>query len=95
MTKQVDSLIGRHALILIYIASHPSATQREVARRVEMSEHRTGEVIRELIEMGILSFERQGVRNVYRVNNEAHFRHPMLSHRSIGEFTKVFAAPES
>lgn len=84
------NLITHHALVLLFIAAHPSATQRVIARNVGLSEAYTGMIIRELLAQEFLFAERHGVRYSYKVNHDAVFRHPLLSGCSLDRFAELF-----
>jgi hypothetical protein len=49
--------------------------------------------VRDLADGGYLSVQRNGRRNSYSVNPDAPFRHPTLSHVTLGKFVEMISSP--
>lgn len=73
-------LISSHGFVFLYVAANPASTVRAIAGAVEITERQVARVLRDLREEGLIEQRRAGRRNVYEVNPEARFRHPLLSH---------------
>ena len=84
-----DKLLSNHALVLLYVAQHPTATYRQISRALGLSEAHTGQITRDLVHNNLLIVERNHNHMRYRVNPDAHFQHPMLSQVSVAQFTEV------
>lgn len=58
--------------VLLMIATYPDVRVREIADVLGVTERTVTQAIHELEEMGYLSVERVGRRNVYQVAEKAH-----------------------
>jgi hypothetical protein len=86
------TLMATHGIVLFYIAANPDSTMRQMAESLNLTERRIAQVVRDLSDAGLLSVTRNGRRNAYSVNPEANFRHPTLSHITLGRFVQVLSA---
>jgi hypothetical protein len=77
-------LVSNHGAALIYLATRPTATIREVSVALGVSYRRTAGIVRELADAGMLAIEKRGARNSYHVNASSHFPHPFLAHLPVG-----------
>jgi DNA-binding MarR family transcriptional regulator len=73
------ALLTNHAAVLLAIAEDPTVRLRDLATRVQVTEPVAQRIVRELVEGGFLERHRAGRRNVYRVLDHAHLRHPNWS----------------
>jgi DNA-binding IscR family transcriptional regulator len=87
------NLMATHGVVLFYIAANPEATMRQMSEALNLTERRIAQVVRDLAEAELLTVERNGRRNSYSVNPDAHFRHPTLSHITLGHFVKMLSGP--
>lgn len=83
------TLMASHGVVLFFIAANPEATMREMADELGITERRIARIVKDLSEAGMITVERTGRRNIYTVNEEAHFRHPTLSHIRLGRFVNA------
>jgi DNA-binding MarR family transcriptional regulator len=60
--------LTNHALVLVYVITHPESTVREIALGIGVTERATLAIIRELEDGGIVERHRDGRRNTYSVN---------------------------
>jgi hypothetical protein len=67
--------LTNHAHVLIEITRRPRATIREIALVAGITERATISVLHDLRREGIISSEREGRRNVYRVHFQALAKH--------------------
>src|SRR5256885_14417732 len=65
MSEPTWSFLTNHAYVLRTLVSSPSATMREVAERIGITERAVQRIIAELEEAGYLVRERDGRRNRY------------------------------
>jgi DNA-binding transcriptional ArsR family regulator len=84
-----------HGVVLFFIASSPNVTIREMSAALGLTERRISQVIRDLAEAEYINVRRIGRRNAYSVNPEANFRHPTLSHITLGNFMELLAREPS
>ncbi len=74
-----------HGHVLICLARNPEQSLREVALVVGITERAVQRIVADLEAAGCLRRERAGRRNSYRIHARTTLRHPLESHRSIGE----------
>lgn len=79
------TFLTNHSHVLIFLNSRPEATQREVAAGVGITERAVQRILGELESAGAITRERSGRRNNYHVNPALPLRHPLESHRTIGD----------
>ncbi|MGB5258839.1 MAG: winged helix-turn-helix domain-containing protein [Woeseiaceae bacterium] len=79
------TFLSNYAHVLICLADNPDARLRDVADRVGITERTAFRLIGELEEAGILERAKEGRRNHYVINTEAHLRHAIEEHCTIGD----------
>ncbi|MEZ6064264.1 MAG: winged helix-turn-helix domain-containing protein [Planctomycetaceae bacterium] len=84
--------MSNHSHVLVLLHQDPNMVLREVATRIGITERAVQRIVAELEEAEFLTREKQGRRNHYRVNTALHLRHPIESHRTIGELLKLIDA---
>ena len=85
------NLMATHGVVLFYIAANPDATMRQMSESLNLTERRIAQVVRDLADADLLTVTRNGRRNSYSVNPEAKFRHPTLSHITLGRFVRMLS----
>jgi DNA-binding transcriptional regulator LsrR (DeoR family) len=92
MTQSTRSLsiLSSYGLVLIYLAAHPGATQREVSDALGITERQVATNIRDLATAGLIQIQHEGRRNQYTVNQDAHLRHPLLAHVALRDVLNAF-----
>jgi hypothetical protein len=85
------NLMATHGIVLFYIAANPESTMREMSESLNLTERRIAQVVRDLADGDYLSVTRNGRRNSYSVNPDAPFRHPTLSHVTLGKFVEMIS----
>ncbi len=85
------NLMATHGIVLFYIAANPESTMRQMSEALSLTERRIAQVVRDLAEAELLTVVRNGRRNSYSVNPHAGFRHPTLSHITLGKFVEVLS----
>jgi hypothetical protein len=81
--------MATHGIVLFYIAANPDSTMRQMSEALNLTERRIAQVVRDLSDVQYLTVSRNGRRNSYSVNPGANFRHPTLSHITLGKFVQV------
>lgn len=89
------NLMATHGIVLFYIAANPDSTMRQMSEALSLTERRIAQVVRDLAEEEFLSVTRNGRRNSYTVNPDAQFRHPTLSHVTLGRFVEMLGGATS
>lgn len=79
------TFFSNHGHVLFCLAADPSALMREVAERVGITERAVQRIVAELVDAGVLLREREGRGNRYEVAKRASLRHPIESHRTVGD----------
>jgi DNA-binding transcriptional ArsR family regulator len=85
------TFLSNHTHVLVALSQDSDLTLRDIARRVGITERGVIRIVDELEAAGVLSREREGRRNRYRLNSEAHLRHPLEQHCRIGELLALVA----
>lgn len=74
-----------HTHVLVFLSTHPDSPLREAAELIGITERAVQRIVQELEAAGILQRERIGRRNRYLLNLAVPLRHPLESHRTIGD----------
>jgi predicted transcriptional regulator len=84
------TLVTSHGLVLLFVAGSPNATIREIAENLELTERRIADVIRDLERANMITVTREGRRNRYALNPDAHFLHPLMAAIPIKSFITIW-----
>src|ERR1041385_4356612 len=84
------TLVTSHGLVLLFVAGSPNATIREIAENLELTERRIADVIRDLERAKMITVTREGRRNRYTLNPDAHFLHPLVADLPIKAFVAIW-----
>ena len=79
------TFFSNYAHVLICLADSPDARLRDVADKVGITERTAFRIIGELEEAGILERVKEGRRNHYSINRDAHLRHAIEEHCTVGD----------
>jgi DNA-binding MarR family transcriptional regulator len=71
------TLMASHGTVLFFLATHPSATIREISTAMNLTDRRVSQIIHDLADSEVLLIERRGRRNLYEVNPESTFHNPV------------------
>ena len=83
------TLISTHGLVLFHIALNGDSTMREIAEELGITERRVAQIIKDLSDADMLSAVRNGRRNSYAVNIDAHFVAPPVQSIRIADFLNL------
>ena len=83
------TFLTNHAHVLILLHAEPDLVLREVAYRVGITERAVQRIVQDLEEEGFIRREKVGRRNHYEVLTKQALRHPIESHRKIGDLLKL------
>ena len=78
------TFLTNHSHVLICLDSEPDLRIREIALRVGITERAVQKIVAELEEGGVLTREREGRRNHYKIHRTVPLRHPIESSRTVG-----------
>ena len=87
------TFLTNHAHVLLCVSDNPNARLRDVAVQVGITERAAQRIVTALEEAGYLEREREGRRNIYRLNTAMPLRHPLDRDHRIGELLAAFANP--
>lgn len=79
------TFLTNHSHVLILLYRNPSMVLREVAALIGITERAVQRIIVELEEEGFIERKRVGRQNHYRILPDQPLRHPVESHRTIGD----------
>lgn len=86
------TFLSNYTHVLVCLAREPDLTLRDVAGSIGITERAVQRLVAELEAAGVLQRERDGRRNRYTIRREVRLRHPLESHRSLGELLDLLAA---
>ena len=85
------TFLTNHTHVLVCLARNEEITLREVAQAVGITERAVHSIVKALEAEGVLTRTREGQRNRYRLNRQYRLRHPLESHRRIGDLLGLIA----
>jgi DNA-binding IclR family transcriptional regulator len=77
------TFLTNHAHVLLCVAADSTLRIRDLADRIAITERAVQRIITELADAGYLTRQRDGRRNVYRVQPHLPLRHPVEKHRKV------------
>lgn len=83
------TFLTNHTHVLVCLAQSESITLREVAQRVGITERAVHAIVNALEQEGVLTRTREGQRNRYKINRSYRLRHPLESHRKVGDLLQL------
>lgn len=83
------TFLTNYGHVLVCLARNPEARMRDVAQAVGITERAVQQIIRELVQQGYVTKEKDGRRNRYQVVRSAHFRHDLEADVSLGSFVDL------
>jgi len=83
------SFFTNHSHVLITLSINPSASLREIAGTVGITERGVQKIIADLADAEFLIRTKVGRRNEYRLNLLQPLRHPVEKHRTVADIVRV------
>ena len=80
------TFLSNYGHVLVCLARRPDVRMRDIAEAVGITERAVQQIVRELVGNGYVEKDKDGRRNRYRVVRTAHFRHPLESVVTLGDF---------
>lgn len=84
------TFLTNHAHVLLCIAQNPEVRLAEIARLVGIGERAVHSIVTDLVDAGYVVRHRQGRNNVYEVNLDRPFRHPLEADYQVAEIFRPF-----
>ena len=86
------TFLSNHAHVLVCLARDPQVRLRDVAAYVGVTERAVQKIVSELESSGFITRERVGRCNRYMIHGHLALRHPLESHRCIGDLLALVEA---
>lgn len=83
------TFLTNHSHVLVLLARNPSLVLREVAQQVGITERAVQRITAELEAGGFVKREKVGRQNHYQIQANRPLRHPIESHRTIGDLLNL------
>ncbi len=83
------TFLTNHAHVLIVLHAQPDLVLREVAIRVGITERAVQRIVQDLEDEGFIRRQKVGRKNHYEVRTNEALRHPIESHRKIGDLLNL------
>ena len=83
------TFFSNYAHVLVCLAQRQQPTTREIALNVGITERAVQRILVKLVEAHVITVEKEGRRNRYTIDLDQQLRHPLESHRTIGEFIRL------
>jgi predicted transcriptional regulator len=82
-------VLTNHGNVLLCVAREPTIRISEIADKVGVGERAAQKIVADLVADGYLVRIKEGRRNRYEINRNAHLRHPLFTHLEIGPLLDV------
>ncbi len=79
------TFLSNHSHVLVCLSRDPHQRMRDVAAQVGITERGVQKIVAELEAGGILKRHKDGRRNSYEIHRDVPLRHPLESHRTVGD----------
>jgi len=79
------TFLSNYSHVLLCLAIDPQMRMRDVALQVGITERAVQRIIADLEASGVLKRTRAGRQNSYEIDRVAPLRHPLESHRTVGD----------
>jgi hypothetical protein len=79
------TFFSNHTHVLVCLAKNPESSLRVVAQTIGLTERAVQRIVADLESAGVLERHKEGRQNRYRLHFEVALRHPLESHRTIGD----------
>ena len=91
INKNTDTwtFFSNNAHVLVCLTQAPQPTTREIAIRVGITESAVQRIVTKLLKARIVKVKKKGRRNRYELDLSQRLRHPLESHKTIGEFLRL------
>ena len=83
------TFFSNNAHVLVCLSHTPQPTTREIAIQVGITERAVQRIMTKLIAAGVVEVSKEGRRNSYTLDLKQRLRHPLESHKTIGEFIQL------
>lgn len=84
------TFLSNHAHVLVLLCREPDLRMRDIASRVRITERAVQRIVHDLVEGNYVRVRKEGRRNHYDINFDAHLRHPLEAGVTIRQFLEGF-----
>ena len=85
------TFFSNYGHVLACLVQSPQPTTREIALKVGITERAVQRVLARMADADIVNIEKIGRCNKYRLNREKRLRHPLESHRKVGDILEFLS----
>lgn len=85
------TFFSNYGHVLACLSQSPQPTTRNIALQVGITERAVQRLLARMAEAGVVTVEKQGRRNRYQLNLEKRLRHPLESHRTVGDMLELLS----
>jgi predicted ArsR family transcriptional regulator len=83
------TFFSNNAHVLVCLTHSPQPTAREIAIHVGITERAVQRILTKLVSADVVKVRKEGRRNHYELDLNQRLRHPLESHKTIGEFIRL------
>ncbi|MEM1109872.1 MAG: winged helix-turn-helix domain-containing protein [Planctomycetota bacterium] len=83
------TFLSNHSHVLLLLAAEPDLRLRDVAARVDITERAVQNIVADLAAAGVVTREKDGRRNRYRIHRDRPLRHPVEAHRTVDDLIRM------
>lgn len=83
------AFFSNYAHVLVCLAQKPQPTQQQIALQVGITERAVQRILVKLLDAEVISVEKEGRRNRYKIDQDHQLKHPLDSNKTIGEILKL------
>lgn len=83
------TFFSNHTHVLVCLTHTPQPTMRQMAIQVGITERAVQRILAKLIAAGVVSVKKKGRQNRYKIDYDQQLRHPLETHKTIGEFIRL------
>jgi predicted transcriptional regulator len=87
--KHEWTFLSNHTHVLICLYRNSDERLRDLAIKVGITERAIISIIEDLETSGAIRRFKEGRRNKYEINENIHLRHPLESHKTVGDLLKL------
>jgi DNA-binding transcriptional ArsR family regulator len=88
-SRHAWTFLSNHAHVLIAVAQDPGVRVRDLAVAVGITERAVLQILADLEDGGAILRQRVGRRTHYEIDTSAALRHPLESHRTVGDLVAL------
>lgn len=90
MSRHRWSCLSNHGLVLLALSDDSELRLRDIAEQVGLTERAVQRIVTDLAKSGLVDRRREGRRNLYTLRRSERLRHPLESHRTVGDLLDTF-----